>query len=225
MKLTPAFAVSCLVAFSAMVGVSAGAEGDPLAAKVTLTKPYHVNFEGAKTDKISIQFAVIELAKQAGLGYDSKTSLANTKPTCAKWIRPHIEGVPLREALDEILKPEGLGYEVHEGKVVLVKQSDSAGAVYGPLDTKVTLTKPYHVNFEGAKAEKIPIQYAVIELAQQAGLGYDFKTSLANTNQTCAKWITPQIEAITLREALDEILKPEGLGYEVHEGKVVLTKK
>jgi hypothetical protein len=122
MKLTPAFAVSCLVAFSAMVGVSAGAEGDSLTAKVSLTKPYPVNFEGAKADKIAIQYAVIELAKQADLGYDFETSLANTKPTCTKWITPQIEEITLREALDGILKPEGLTYELRDGKVVLKKK-------------------------------------------------------------------------------------------------------
>lgn len=122
MRLSSAFALSCLVVFSAFVGVSVRAEGDPLAAKVTLTKPYPVDFEGARADRISIQYAVGELAKQAGLGYDFKASLENTKPTCMKWVTPQIEKLPLREALDKILKPEGLSYEIRDGKVVLKKQ-------------------------------------------------------------------------------------------------------
>ena len=37
--------------------------------------------------------------------------------------------------------------------------------------------------------------------------------------------LTPQTEGIALREALDRILKPEGLCYLVRDGKIVLRKQ
>jgi hypothetical protein len=99
-----------------------GAYDDPFATKVSLTKPYPESSKGAGTERISLQFAVAELAKQAGLGYDFGTSSASTGPACRKWVTPQIEGITLREALDQILKPEGLTYEVRDGKIVLKKQ-------------------------------------------------------------------------------------------------------
>ncbi|MBF0500234.1 MAG: hypothetical protein HQM09_08880 [Candidatus Riflebacteria bacterium] len=224
MKLSSALIVVCLVVFSALIVPFASAAGDPLKAKVSLTKPYPKSYEEAKTDKISIQYAVIELVKQAGLAYDFKTSLANTNPTCKKYITPQIDGITLGEALDKILKPEGLGYEILDGKMVLKKLGSSVGAGGNPLTVKVSLTKPYPESYKGTRTDKISLQYAVIELAKQAGLAYDFNTSQANTKPTCTKYITPQIEGITLGEALDKILKPEGLGYEILDGKIVLKK-
>jgi hypothetical protein len=98
---------------------STRASDDQLATKVTLTKPYPLNFEGDESDKITVQYAVIDLAKQARLDYDFGTSQTNAGVACRKYITPTIEGVPLREALDEILKPEALTYDILDGKIVL----------------------------------------------------------------------------------------------------------
>ena len=68
------------------------------------------------------------------------------------------------------------------------------------------------------------MQYAVIEVAKQAKLGYDWGASQTNAGYVCRKYITPQIEGIPLREALAEILKPEDLSYDVRDGKIVLKK-
>ena len=91
----------------------------PLAAKVTLTKPYPVSYEGVGSDKISLQDAVMALAKQAKLGYDFGASQTNAGEVCRKFITPEIEGVPLREALAKILEPEALTYDIQSGKIVL----------------------------------------------------------------------------------------------------------
>ena len=123
MRPQAALVLLCIALFFAVaVGGPARAGDDPLATKVSLTKPYPVSYEGAETERIALQYAVAELAKQAGLGYDFKTSLANTDPTCKKWVTPQIEGITLREALDKILKPEGLSYDVRDGKIVLKKK-------------------------------------------------------------------------------------------------------
>ena len=94
---------------------------DPLATKVTLTKPYPLHFKGDESDKITVQYAVIELANQAKLGYDWDASQTNAGEVCRKYITPDTEGIPLREALDKILKPEALTYDIQDGKIVLKK--------------------------------------------------------------------------------------------------------
>jgi predicted small lipoprotein YifL len=100
---------------------SSRATDDQLATKVTLTKPYPLDYEGAESDRISLQYAVIELAKQAKLGYDFGASQANAGEVCKKYITPEIKGIPLREALAKILKPEALTYDIRDGKIVLKK--------------------------------------------------------------------------------------------------------
>ena len=100
---------------------SSSATDDQLATKVTLTKPYPLHYKGDESDRISVQFAACELANQAKLGYDFGTSLTNAGDACRKFITPDIEGVPLREALDEILKPEALTYDIHGNFLFLKK--------------------------------------------------------------------------------------------------------
>ena len=46
---------------------------DPL-GNITLVLPYPFSYAGAPTDKISVQYAVIEVARQAGIGYEWNTS-------------------------------------------------------------------------------------------------------------------------------------------------------
>jgi hypothetical protein len=94
---------------------------DRLATKVTLTKPYPPHYKGADTDRISVQFAACELANQAKYGYDFGGSLTNAGDACRTFITPDIEGIPLREALDKILKPEGLNYDIHGNFLFLKK--------------------------------------------------------------------------------------------------------
>ena len=94
---------------------------DPLATRVTLTKPYPLNYAGDESDKITVQYAVLDLAKQAKLGYDWGGSQTNAGEVCRKYITPQIEGIPLREALTQILTPEALTYDIRDGKIVLKK--------------------------------------------------------------------------------------------------------
>jgi|ERR1035438_5146627 hypothetical protein len=108
--------------------------------------------------------------------------------------------------------------------LVVVAAAGCSRATDGPLATKVTLTKPYSLDYEGAESDRISVQYAVIELARQAKLGYDWGASRANAGEVCGKYITPEIEGIPLREALAKILKPEALTYDIQDGKIVLKK-
>lgn len=94
---------------------------DQLVTKVTLTKPYPLHYAGDESDRISVQFAACELANQAKLGYDFGASLTNAGAARRKFITPEIKGIPLREALDQILQPESLTYELRAGLIVLKK--------------------------------------------------------------------------------------------------------
>ena len=104
------------------------------------------------------------------------------------------------------------------------KSPSSSRATDDQLATKVTLTQPYPLSYAGDESNRITVQYAVIQLAKQAKLGYDWDASQANAGEVCRKYITPEIEGIPLREALDQILKPEALTYDIRNGKIVLKK-
>ncbi len=98
-------------------------DGRPeLSRTVTLTKPYPESYKGADTHRISVQYAVIELVKQAGLGYNWKESFKNTDPICRRWVYPNIRNLPCRAALAQLLGPVGLTYQIREGQVVLEKR-------------------------------------------------------------------------------------------------------
>jgi hypothetical protein len=90
-----------------------------LRATVSLKAPYPQSYPGAPTDKISLQYAVIELVRQAGLKYDFKGSQVNIGELARKWVRPRIEARPLATALDGLLKPWGLTYQLTGTTVVL----------------------------------------------------------------------------------------------------------
>lgn len=103
-----------------------------LETRVTLQKPYPASYNGAPTDKISVQHAVIEVLKQAGLRYNWKESYKNTNPICRRWATPDIRDKPLREALVEILAPVGLEYDIRRKKLVLVKKAGEDGERVAP---------------------------------------------------------------------------------------------
>jgi len=92
---------------------------DASSPRVTLVPPYPPSYPGAPTDRLSVQYAVIELAKQAGLDYDWDQSFKNTNPVCRKWVTPRISQMPFREAMNSILTPLGLTYTLQGSKVVL----------------------------------------------------------------------------------------------------------
>jgi len=90
--------------------------------KVSLTAPYPSSYKGAPRDKLSVQYAVIEIVKQVGLRYDFKTSYANTNPICRRWVRPRIRNQTYQKALVSILRPVGLTYRITDGTVILKRR-------------------------------------------------------------------------------------------------------
>ena len=89
--------------------------GRKLMDKVTLQKPY-------PRPNLSLQFAVMELLKQVGVRYNFRQSYTNTNPLCRRWAHPNVKEKPCYQALDELLDPLGLTYEIEGGQVVLVRK-------------------------------------------------------------------------------------------------------
>lgn len=128
-------------------------------------------------------------------------------------------------SVEKLIQSELVEYEKSPQESLIDSNNlDASHPAYDHLATKVTLTKPYPLNYEGDESDRISIQYAVIDLARQARLGYDWGTSQTNAGEVCRKWITPDIEAVPLREALGRILDPEGLTYDIRDGKIVLKR-
>jgi hypothetical protein len=83
------------------------------------------------------------------------------------------------------------------------------------LEAKVTFT-----------ATKASVQDIAQALAQQAGLKYEWQKSHTQTDPVCRQWVrNVAIEAKTCREALDQILGPVGLRYQVENGAIVLCRQ
>ena len=88
---------------------------------VTLTKPYPASYKDAPTDKIAVQYAVIELGKQAGLKYKWSESVANVDQLCREWVCPDIRNKPFRAAMQELLGSLGLTYKLSDDTIELKK--------------------------------------------------------------------------------------------------------
>jgi len=95
---------------------------EQLKRKVSLTRPYPASYAGAPTDRISVQYAVIEVLKQVQVPYDWNRSFRNTNPACRRWIKPEIRDLTCEQALRAILGPAGLGYVIDAGRIVLVRK-------------------------------------------------------------------------------------------------------
>jgi len=76
-------------------------------------------------EQASVQDIVQNLAEQAGLKYDWQKSLSQTDPLCRQWVRNvTIDGQTCQQALEQILKPVGLRYQVENGVLVLSRQTE-----------------------------------------------------------------------------------------------------
>jgi serine/threonine protein kinase len=95
----------------------------------------------------SVQDIVQNLAEQAGLKYDWQKSFDQTDPLCRQWVRNvSIEGETCQQALNQILNPVGLRYQVENGVLVLSRQdegptkSDYIGQGWFPLGDSIEIT-------------------------------------------------------------------------------------
>jgi carboxyl-terminal processing protease len=179
------------------------------------------------SEQASVQDIVQSLAEQVGLRYDRQKSLAQTDPLCRNWVQNvAIEGKTCNEALEQVLKPVGLRYQVEKGVLVLSRQDEGtqppksgAQAAAGPAASRLGSKVKY-------TSEQASVQDIVQSLAEQVGLRYDWQKSLAQTDPLCRNWVrNVAIEDKTCAQALEQILKPVGLRYQVEEGVLVLSRQ
>jgi serine/threonine protein kinase len=89
------------------------------------------------SEQASVQDIVQSLAEQVGLRYDWQKSFAQTDPLCRQWVRNvAIEGKTCNEALEQVLKPVGLRYQLEEGVLVLSRQDEGTQPPAGPVELK-----------------------------------------------------------------------------------------
>jgi beta-lactamase regulating signal transducer with metallopeptidase domain len=77
------------------------------------------------SQQASVQDIVRNLAEQVGLKYDWQKSFNQTDPLCRRWVwSVTIDGKTCQQALEQILKPVGLRYQVDDGVLVLSRQDE-----------------------------------------------------------------------------------------------------
>ena len=101
-----------------VVGLSERAEGADFDASAFSER--RVTF---RAERISIQTAAQSVCEQAGYQYDWPRSHLNTRPDCRRYIRVDVFDLPLRTALDAIVKDNGLTYCI-EGRNVWLKRPE-----------------------------------------------------------------------------------------------------
>ena len=100
-----------------------------------------------------------------------------------------------------------------------LEQTTLAQAPAGPADPRLGSKVKY-------TSEQASVQDIVQSLAEQVGLRYDWQKSFAQTDQLCRNWVrNVAIEDKTCAQALEQILKPFGLGYQVEGGVLVLSRQ
>ena len=169
----------------------------------------------------SVQDIARSMATQAGLGYNWQKSFDQTNPLCRRWVRDvRIEAVSFETAMHRILRPIGLLYKVENGVVVLFRGADAIQSAEGTLTPSDAGTL---INYSTAKKS---IQYIVIDLAAQVGLGYNWEKSFAQTDPECREFVfDASITNLPFAKAMAEILDPVGLRFEVEAGRGGLYRR
>jgi hypothetical protein len=155
------------------------------------------------------------------LQYNGQKSFDQTDPQCRQWVRDvRMEAVPFATAMQQILDPVGLRYEVENGEVVLYRQ-----AALPPADPARSAASPKSDKPISYSTDKKSVQYVVIDLAAKVGLRYNWQKSFAQTDPQCRQWVRDvQMDKVPFAIALRQILDPVGLRYEVEQGEVVLYR-
>jgi hypothetical protein len=176
----------------------------------------------------SVQDAVKSIAHQAGLGYNWQKSFDQTDPACRTWVRnPRINGIPFATAIRQVLDPVGLRYEVENGEVVLYRTPNGLppGATLDtstPVEPSPELLRR-KVNYYTAQKS---VQYIVIDLAHQVGLGYNWDKSFAATDPDCRRFVyNLSIKNQSFGNAMAAVLDHVQLGFRLEGDQVVLYRR
>ncbi|MDR3458165.1 MAG: protein kinase [Verrucomicrobiae bacterium] len=139
-------------------------------------------------------------------------------------------GVALRKELGLELVPTNLPGEV----LVVEKMAASKGTASEPPSAEQTTLAQVPVGHVDARlgskvkytSEQASVQDIVQSLAAQVGLRYDWQKSHDQTDPLCRQWVrNVVIEGQTCNEALEQVLKPVGLRYQLAEGVLVLSRQ
>jgi hypothetical protein len=90
-----------------------------LKRRVSLVAPYARDYAGAHPDRISALHAVAAMCHQARIPFNGAKSEKNTDPVWRDFVRPKIVKQPARQAIESILNPLGLKYQIENGEMVL----------------------------------------------------------------------------------------------------------
>jgi hypothetical protein len=89
---------------------------------ITLEPPYRRSSPTSTTDKISLEEAVREIARQAGLGFDWNESVRNMQPFAFRYVYPQYRNITCAAALNDLLPAWGLTFTITNGQVVVIKK-------------------------------------------------------------------------------------------------------
>ena len=120
----------------------------------------------------------------------------------------------------QILDPIGLQYGMENGSVVLFR---GPNAIESAEAEALPSEAGREIKYSTAKKS---VQYIVIDLSAQVGLGYNWDKSFAQTDPECRRFVFDLlIKNLPFQKAMAEILDPVGLRYEIEAGKVVLYRR
>jgi ABC-type proline/glycine betaine transport system substrate-binding protein len=181
------------------------------------------------TTQASVQDIVKTMARQAGLGYNWQKSFDQTDPQCRKFVRDvRIDAVPFGTAMQQILDPVGLRYQVENEEVVLYRVPDflAPGETTGTELSKAPPPAPVREKKITYSSGEKSVQYIVIDLAKQVGLGYNWNKSFAQTDPQCREFVEHvSIKNQAFDKAMAKILNPVGLRYRLESNQVVLYRR
>jgi hypothetical protein len=178
-----------------------------------------------------LQTAMIDFADKAAQLDDGIVKLAadwNIKPATDKPLREIklIEVSTGRQTASSVQPPTDSNKTVDARSAPKVTVPANSNAEGSELTKKrVTLKAPYPASYQGAPTNRLSVQYAVKEISKQAGVDYDFQKSQANIGELARRWVTPNIVDMQCDQALEGILSPLGIAFDVEDNKIILRRK
>jgi hypothetical protein len=211
-------------------GATAGQTGEQKlqAARVALQGPHKDTAQAKKLlldildqDKASLQPGSLCYV-YVYLGYIEDRATNRTQAIA--WYKQALalkEGDMIRGCAEEGLEKPMTWIRHLDADAVRVRQAGPSASGAGPAASDARLKKT--VKFAAKQAS---VQDIVLALAEQVGLSYDRQKSFSQTDPLCRRWVNNvAIEDKSCCEALDQILGPVGLRYQVEKGVVILYRK
>jgi serine/threonine protein kinase len=112
-----------LIGVIGRIDLSAAVANSAESRLISLFQPYPAVYPGAPTDRISLQYAVMEVCRQAGVQCDWDRTFQQIGPVRTRWIYPAISNETFASAMDELLSPFAVTCRITDtGSIVLKKE-------------------------------------------------------------------------------------------------------